>query len=38
MAWELKIENQEIIALNGGPHFKFTPATSFFVWHKSEKE
>lgn len=25
------LEGQEFIALNGGPHFKFTPAISFFV-------
>lgn len=38
MTLEMQIENQEIIALNGGPLFKFTPATSFFIWRKSEKE
>ncbi|MEW5873178.1 MAG: VOC family protein [Chloroflexota bacterium] len=26
-----QLDGQEFIALNGGPHFKFTPAVSFFV-------
>jgi predicted 3-demethylubiquinone-9 3-methyltransferase (glyoxalase superfamily) len=34
----LKIEDLELEALNGGPHFKFTPAFSFFVSCSSEKE
>ena len=25
------LEGQEFVALNGGPHYKFTPALSFFV-------
>lgn len=38
MTVEFKIENLSILALNGGPHFKFTPAMSLFVWCDSEKE
>jgi len=29
---------QEFVALNGGPHFKFTPAVSFFVSCKTQEE
>ena len=32
------IEGQELIAFNGGPHFKITPAISFFVDCKTQKE
>jgi len=32
------IEGQEFIALNGGPQFTFTPAISFFVDCKTQKE
>ncbi len=32
------IEGQQFYALNGGPHFKFTPAISFFVSCKTQKE
>lgn len=35
---EFEIEGQKIMCLNGGPHFKFTPALSYFVWCDSEKE
>jgi predicted 3-demethylubiquinone-9 3-methyltransferase (glyoxalase superfamily) len=31
MSGRFEIEGQEFMALNGGPHFKFTPAISFFV-------
>jgi predicted 3-demethylubiquinone-9 3-methyltransferase (glyoxalase superfamily) len=31
MSAQFELEGQEFIALNGGPHFTFTPAISFFV-------
>ncbi len=31
MTVSFQIEGQEFTALNGGPHFSFTPAISFFV-------
>jgi predicted 3-demethylubiquinone-9 3-methyltransferase (glyoxalase superfamily) len=31
MAVTFELEGQEFMALNGGPHFTFTPAVSFFV-------
>jgi len=31
MTIAFEIEGQEFIALNGGPHFKFTPAVSFVI-------
>jgi predicted 3-demethylubiquinone-9 3-methyltransferase (glyoxalase superfamily) len=34
----LDIGGHEIIALNGGPNFKFTPATSIFVVCKDQAE
>ena len=33
-----QIEGQEFYALNGGPHFKFTPAISLFVNCESQQE
>jgi predicted 3-demethylubiquinone-9 3-methyltransferase (glyoxalase superfamily) len=33
-----QINGYEIIALNGGPHFSFTPAISLFVKCKSQEE
>jgi len=33
-----EIEGQELIAFNGGPHYKFTPAISLFVDCKSQRE
>lgn len=38
MTVDFTLENLNILALNGGPHFKFTPAMSLFVWCDSEKE
>ena len=35
---KFQIEGQEFMALNGGPHFKFTPAISFFVNCETQKE
>jgi predicted 3-demethylubiquinone-9 3-methyltransferase (glyoxalase superfamily) len=32
------LEGQKFMALNGGPHFKFTPAISFFVNCKTQQE
>jgi predicted 3-demethylubiquinone-9 3-methyltransferase (glyoxalase superfamily) len=33
-----ELEGQTFMALNGGDHFKFTPAISFFVWCENEAE
>jgi predicted 3-demethylubiquinone-9 3-methyltransferase (glyoxalase superfamily) len=33
-----QIEGQEFIGLNGGPHFKFTPAISFLVNCETQQE
>ncbi|MHB1954572.1 MAG: VOC family protein [Sulfobacillus sp.] len=33
-----RLEGQEFIALNGGPQFTFTPAISFFVRCRTQKE
>ena len=33
-----QIDGQEFLALNGGPHFKFTEAVSFIVKCKTQKE
>ncbi len=33
-----ELDGQQFIALNGGPHFKFTPAISLFVSCKSQQE
>ncbi|WMT57345.1 VOC family protein [Truepera radiovictrix] len=33
-----QLAGQDFLALNGGPQFKFTPATSFFVTLGSERE
>jgi len=38
MTVEFQIEGLEFIALNGGPHFKFTEAVSFVVNCKTQKE
>lgn len=38
MTVEFELASQKIMGLNGGPHFKFTPALSFFVWCESESE
>ena len=32
------LEGQEFIALNGGPHFRFSPAISFFVRCETQEE
>ena len=33
-----KLEGQEFVALNGGPHFKFTEAVSFVVNCETQEE
>jgi predicted 3-demethylubiquinone-9 3-methyltransferase (glyoxalase superfamily) len=38
MAVTFQIEGQEFIALNGGPHFTFTPAISFFINCETQEE
>ena len=38
MTAAFQIEGQEFMALNGGPHYKFTPAISFFVSCETQKE
>lgn len=38
MTIEFELEGQEFVALNGGPHFKFTEAISFVVNCKTQAE
>ncbi|MCI0442123.1 VOC family protein [bacterium] len=38
MTMTFRLEGQPFLALNGGPEFKFSPAVSFFVNCKTEKE
>jgi predicted 3-demethylubiquinone-9 3-methyltransferase (glyoxalase superfamily) len=38
MSVSFRLAGQEFAALNGGPHYKFTPAISFFVSCKDQKE
>jgi predicted 3-demethylubiquinone-9 3-methyltransferase (glyoxalase superfamily) len=38
MSVTFQLEGQEVIALNGGPHFKFSPAISFFVKCETQAE
>ncbi|HZI15400.1 MAG TPA: VOC family protein [Myxococcus sp.] len=38
MTVEFQLAGQQFIALNGGPHFKFTEATSLFVDCESQEE
>ena len=38
MSATFQLEGQEFFALNGGPHFKFTPAISMFVDCKTQQE
>lgn len=38
MTVEFEIAGYKMIALNGGPHFKFTPAISFYVTCETERE
>jgi len=38
MTITFQIEGQDFIALNGGPHFSFTPAISLFVNCQTQEE
>ncbi len=38
MTVSFEIEGQEFIALNGGPHYRFTPAISLFVRCETQAE
>jgi predicted 3-demethylubiquinone-9 3-methyltransferase (glyoxalase superfamily) len=38
MTVEFRIEDQDFVALNGGPQFKFTEAISFVIECESQKE
>ncbi|MBV9829006.1 MAG: VOC family protein [Alphaproteobacteria bacterium] len=38
MTMNFELDGQEFIALNGGPHFKFTEAVSFFVRCSDQRE
>jgi predicted 3-demethylubiquinone-9 3-methyltransferase (glyoxalase superfamily) len=38
MSATFQLEGQEFIALNGGPHFTFSPAISFFVNCETQEE
>src|SRR5688500_6181443 len=38
MTGTFQLEGQEFIALNGGPHFKFTEAISLFVTCETQEE
>src|SRR5438270_11602090 len=38
MSATFQLEGQEFMALNGGPHFTFTPAISFFVNCAAQEE
>ena len=38
MSATFEIDGQEFIALNGGPHFTFSPAISFFIKCETQEE
>jgi len=38
MSVQFELEGQPFMALNGGPHFRFTEATSFFVGCETQEE
>ena len=38
MVIEFQLEGQDFVALNGGPHFKFTEAVSFVVNCETQQE
>ena len=38
LTMNFRINGQEFMALNGGPHFKFSPAISFFVTCRTQDE
>jgi predicted 3-demethylubiquinone-9 3-methyltransferase (glyoxalase superfamily) len=38
MTVQFRLHGQDFVALNGGPHFSFSPAVSFYVDCKDQKE
>ncbi len=38
MTMEFRLENQDFLALNGGPHFKFNEAVSFIIYCEDQHE
>lgn len=38
LTMNFRINGQEFMALNGGPHFKFSPAISFFITCQTQDE
>ena len=38
MSVTFELEGQQFMGLNGGPHFKFSPAISFFVNYTTQQE
>src|SRR5450432_362955 len=38
MTIQFVLDGQEFVALNGGPQFKFSPATSFVAYCESQQE
>ncbi len=38
MTASFELEGQEFVALNGGPHYSFTPAISFYVHCETQEE
>lgn len=38
MTVSFELEGQRFVGLNGGPHYKFTPAISFYISCKTQKE
>jgi predicted 3-demethylubiquinone-9 3-methyltransferase (glyoxalase superfamily) len=38
MSATFQLDGQEFFALNGGPHYRFTPAVSFFVNCETQQE
>lgn len=38
MSATFRLDGQDFMALNGGPHFTFSPAISFFVKRKTQEE
>jgi predicted 3-demethylubiquinone-9 3-methyltransferase (glyoxalase superfamily) len=38
MSCTFELEGEEFLALNGGPHFTFTPAISFFINCETQEE
>ena len=38
MTVEFKLDGQDFIALNGGPHYSFTPAVSMFIKCETQEE